>query len=82
MSIKTDRLRSHLADLDKRIQQAEADHQAAKTTFGRFEGAASHPMWQKLRDEVDNTLTRCRVLEAVWHRTKADLLEQLNADKE
>jgi hypothetical protein len=39
-------------------------------------------MWQKLRDEVDSTLTRCRVLEAVWHRTKADLLEALNADKE
>lgn len=82
MSHRTDRLRTELADLDSRIATAEADHQAAKATFGRFEGAASHPMWQKLRDEVDATLTRCRVLEAVWHRTKADLLEALNADKE
>ena len=82
MSHRTDRLRAELADLDSRIATAEAEHQAAKSTFGRFEGAASHPMWQKLRDEVDSTLTRCRVLEAVWHRTKADLLEALNADKE
>lgn len=82
MSARTDRLRTELADLDTRIAKAEEEHQTAKSTFGRFEGAASHPMWQKLRDEVDSTLTRCRVLEAVWHRTKADLLEQLNADKE
>lgn len=82
MSTRTDRLRKELADLDARIEKAEADHQAAKTTFGRFEGSASHPMWHKLRTEVDSTLTHCRVLEAVWHRTKADLLEALNADKE
>lgn len=82
MSARTDRLRKELDDLDTRIAKAEEEHQTAKSTFGRFEGAASHPMWQKLRDEVDSTLTRCRVLEAVWHRTKADLLEQLNADKE
>lgn len=82
MSARTDRLRTELADLDTRIAKAEEEHQTAKSTFGRFEGAASHPMWQKLRDEVDSTLVRCRVLEAVWHRTKADLLEQLNADKE
>lgn len=82
MSHKTDRLRLELADLDQRIKQAEEEHQAAKSTFGRFEGSAAHPMWEKLRNEVDATLTRCRVLEAVWHRTKADLLEALNADKE
>lgn len=82
MSTRTDRLCTELADLDARIVQAEADHQAAKATFGRFEGSAAHPMWERLRKEVDSTLTHCRVLEAVWHRTKADLLEQLNADKE
>lgn len=82
MSARTDRLRKELADLDTRINNAEVLHNLAKSTFSRFEGAASHPMWQKLRDEVDASLTRCRVLEAVWHRTKADLLEALNADKE
>jgi hypothetical protein len=82
MSARTDRLRNELADLDARINQAEGDHQAAKVTFGRFEGSAATPLWEKLRNEVDATLTRCRVLEAVWHRTKADLLEALNADKE
>ncbi len=82
MSTRTDRIRTELADLDARIVKAEAEHQAAKAIFGRFEGSAAHPMWEKLRNEVDSTLTRCRVLEAVWHRTKADLLEQLNADKE
>ncbi|WYW04254.1 hypothetical protein Kompost2_00004 [Pseudomonas phage vB_PpuP-Kompost-2] len=82
MSTRTDRLRNELADLDERIKLAEADHQAAKATFGRFEGSAATPLWEKLRNEVDGTLTRCRVLEAVWHRTKADLLEQLNTDKE
>lgn len=82
MSARTNRLRNELADLDARISQAEADHQAAKATFGRFEGSAATPLWEKLRTEVDTTLTRCRVLEAVWHRTKADLLEALNADKE
>jgi len=82
MSARTDRLRNELADLDKRIEAAEASHSAAKSTFGRFEGSASNPMWMKLRNEVDSTLAHCRVLEAVWHRTKADLLEALNADKE
>lgn len=82
MSARTDRLRTELADLDTRIAKAEEEHQTAKSTFGRFEGSAAHPMWEKLRNEVDSTLTRCRVLEAVWHRTKADLLDALNADKE
>ena len=82
MSARTDRLRKELADLDTRIATAEDEHRAAKALFGRFEGSAAHPMWEKLRNEVDSTLTRCRVLEAVWHRTKADLLEALNADKE
>lgn len=82
MSIRTDKLRQELADLDARIVLAEAAHKAAKETFGRFEGSAATPLWEKLRNEVDSTLTHCRVLEAVWHRTKANLLEALNADKE
>lgn len=82
MSIRTDKLRTELADLDARIAKAEELHQNAKVTFGRFEGSAATPLWEKLRREVDSTLTHCRVLEAHWHRTKAALLEQLNTDKE
>lgn len=82
MSKRTDTLREELTELDRRIVIAEEAHKAAKTTFGRFEGSAATPLWQKLRNEVDTTLTHCRVLEALWHRTKAALLDQLNADKE
>ena len=82
MSQRTKALQVALEDLEARIKLAVNAHEAAKSTFGRFEGPNSHPMWEKLRKEVDTTLTHQRVLQAHWHRTKADLLEQLNADKE
>jgi hypothetical protein len=82
MSQRTQALQAALEDLSQRIKLAVNAHEAAKSTFSRFEGPASHPMWQTLRDEVDSTLTHQRVLQAHWHRTKADLLEALNADKE
>jgi hypothetical protein len=82
MSQRTKALEAALEDLEQRIKLAVNAHEAAKSTFSRFEGPYSHPMWQKLRDEVDSTLTHSRVLQAHWHRTKADLLDQLNIDKE
>lgn len=82
MSTRTDKLRAELADLDARIKTAEEAHQKAKAVFGRFEGSAATPLWERLRNDVDSTLTHVRVLEAVWHRTKANLLDQLNVDKE
>jgi hypothetical protein len=81
MSKRLDDLKAALDDLDHRIKLAENAHQAAKSTFSRYEGSASSPMWEKLRQEVDDTLTHSRVLQAHWHRTKADLLERLNIEK-
>lgn len=81
MSQRTETLRAELSDLDERLKLAYNLHQQAKSTFGRFEGAAGSPLWHKLRGEVDSTLTHSKVLEACWHRTKAALLEQQNADK-
>ncbi|WYW04446.1 hypothetical protein Mudajogi_00001 [Pseudomonas phage vB_PpuP-Mudajogi] len=82
MSLRTKALQDELDELNQRIKLAVNAHESAKSTFGRFEGPASHPMWEKLRDEVDTTLTHQRILQALWHRTKAALLEQQNADKE
>lgn len=82
MSQRTQALQAALKDLEERIKVADNAHQAAKSTFSRFEGPASHPMWETLRRDVDRTLTHVRVLRAHWHRTQADLLEQLNSDKE
>ncbi|QJD54646.1 hypothetical protein PssvBMR2_gp03 [Pseudomonas phage MR2] len=82
MSQRTKALQDALDDLEARIKLACNAHEAAKSTFGRFEGPASHPMWEKLRNDVDSTLTHKRVLQAVWHRTKADLLGQQIIDHE
>lgn len=82
MSIRTDKLRTELLELEERMKKADNANQAARSTFARFEGASGSALWFKLRDEVDHTLTHTRVLEALWHRTKAALLEQQNADKE
>lgn len=82
MSTRTDSLRAELADLESRIKTAENAHQQARSTFSRFEGPVTHPMWTTLRDDVDRTLTHVRVLKALWHRTQAALLEQQNADHE
>ncbi|UMO76075.1 hypothetical protein PF_00001 [Pseudomonas phage P413] len=82
MSQRTQALQAELDDLYVRIQHAEGAHRDAKNRFARFEGPASHFMWEKLRTDVDTTLTHERVLKALWHRTQADLLEQLNASKE
>lgn len=76
MSLRTEKLRDELADLDERLRLAYNLHQQAKSTFGRFEGPAGSPLWHKLRAEVDSTLTHSKVLEACWHRTKAALLDQ------
>jgi multidrug resistance efflux pump len=81
MSKRLDDLQEQLHDLDKRIELAEAAYEKARKTFSRYEGPASHPMWAKLRQEVDDTHTHCRVLQALWHRTKADLLDRLNIEK-
>ncbi|WYW04348.1 hypothetical protein Kurepalu2_00001 [Pseudomonas phage vB_PpuP-Kurepalu-2] len=82
MSLRTKALQDELDELEARIKLACNAHESAKSTFGRFEGPCSHPMWEKLRDEVDTTLTHKRILQALWHRTKAALLDQQNADKE
>lgn len=82
MSARARYLNGALAELDERIKLAEEAYTKARDTFSRFEGSPAHPMWAKLRSEVDTTLTHMRVLQAVWHRTKADLLDQLNIDKE
>lgn len=82
MSATTDRLKDELHELEQRIKVAINDHEAAKSAFGRLEVPPTHPMWAVFRDRIDTTLIHQRVLQAVWHRTKAQLLEQLNADKE
>ncbi|AUV61709.1 hypothetical protein HOS76_gp15 [Pseudomonas phage Henninger] len=82
MSLRTKALQVECDELQERIKLACNAHETAKSTFGRFEGPASHPMWERLRDDVDNTLTHKRILQALWHRTEAARLEQLNADKE
>lgn len=82
MSIKTDRLKDQLHDLEQRIKVAMNDHEAAKSAFGRLEVPVTHPMYDHFRNKIDTTLTHLRVLQAVWHRTKANLLEQQNEDHE
>lgn len=82
MSQRTKSLQVECDELQERIKLACNAHEAAKSTFGRFEGPASHPMWEKLRNEVDTTLTHKRILQALWHRTEAARLLQLNTDKE
>ncbi|WGH28261.1 hypothetical protein 10P302A_gene0001 [Pseudomonas phage 10P302A] len=82
MSVRTKQLQAELDDLDERIKLAINAHEAAKSAFGRLEVSPAHFMWGKLRDEIDRTLIHQRVLQAHWHRTKAALLEALNADKE
>ncbi|WZX11465.1 hypothetical protein YZUPF006_000003 [Pseudomonas phage YZU-PF-006] len=82
MSATTDRLNEQLHELEQRIKVAINDHEAAKSAFGRLEVPPTHPMWAVFRDRIDTTLIHQRVLQACWHRTKAQLLEQLNADKE
>lgn len=81
MSKRLQDLRDELADIESRLKDATAAHNKAKDTFGRFEGTAGTPLWCKLRDEVDHTLTHRRVLKAVWHRLSADVLEQLNKEQ-
>lgn len=73
-------LQDELHDIEQRLKDATEAHNKAKDTFSRFEGTAGTPLWCKLRDEVDHTLTQRRVLKAVWHRISADLLEALNAE--
>lgn len=73
-------LRKELEDLEGRLKEATEAHNKARDTFSRFEGTAGTPLWCKLRDEVDTTLTHRRVLKAVWHRISADILEQLNKE--
>jgi hypothetical protein len=80
MSERMKQLEKQLADLDQRIKEASNDHQAAKSVFGRYEGPAGSPVWNMVRNEVDRTLTHLRVLQAVWHRIKADILEQQNRE--
>lgn len=82
MSKRTDELRAELLKLEGRMKLADNAHQQARSTFARFEGSSGSPLWFKLRDEVDYSLTHCRVLEAIWHRVKADLLDRQNLDKE
>ncbi|MGV8919530.1 MAG: hypothetical protein ACOH2R_17315 [Pseudomonas sp.] len=82
MSQLTDALRKSLAELEERMKMADNAHQAARSTFAHFEGSSGSALWFKLRQEVDNTLTHARVLEAHWHRIKADLLDRQAKDKE
>ncbi|QHB48061.1 hypothetical protein CHF33_01 [Pseudomonas phage CHF33] len=82
MSATTDRIKEQLHELEQRIKVAINDHEAAKSAFGRLEVPPSHPMWGVFRDRIDSTLIHQRVLQALWHRTKAELLERMNADKE
>lgn len=82
MSKRTDDLKEQLHELEQRIKVAINDHEAAKSAFGRLEVPPTHPMWAVFRDRIDTTLIHQRVLQACWHRTKAILLDQLNADKE
>lgn len=73
-------LKEELHDIEQRLKEATEAHNKARDTFSRFEGTAGTPLWCKLRDEVDHTLTHRRVLKAVWHRISADVLEQLNKE--
>lgn len=82
MSKRTDDLKDQLHQLEQRIKVATNDHEAAKAAFGRLEVPPTHPMWAVFRDRIDSTLIHQRVLQAVWHRTKAEILERMNADKE
>ena len=82
MSLRTKALQAELDELEERIKLAVNAHEQANSTFGRFEGSCGSPLWERLRNEVDHTLTHQRILQALWHRTKAALLEQQNADKE
>jgi hypothetical protein len=82
MSTRKKAMQAECDELQERIKLACNAHESAKSTFGRFEGPASHPMWEKLRNDVDSTLTHKRILQALWHRTEDARLEQLNADKE
>ncbi|UAV89406.1 hypothetical protein [Pseudomonas phage Eir4] len=82
MSATTQRLQAELTELEQRIKVAINEHEQAKSAFGRLEVPPTHPMWAVFRDKIDSTLIHQRVLQACWHRTKAVLLEQMNADKE
>lgn len=82
MSQRTQALKDALQDLEERMKLAVNAHEAAKSVFARFEGPVGHPMYATLRDDVDRTLTHSRVLQALWHRTKADLLDQQTKDHE
>lgn len=73
-------LRKELEEIEQRLKEASESHNKARDTFSRFEGTAGTPLWCKLRDEVDTTLTHRRVLKAVWHRISADLLEALTKE--
>lgn len=81
-SLKTQQMRAVCVELNERCLNASEAHEKAKSVFARFEGPVTHPMWSTLRDEVDTTLTHMRIMQACWHRAKADLLDQLNIDKE
>lgn len=82
MSVRTEKLKQELHEIERRIKIAHNEHTSAKAAFARLEVPVTHPMWQVFRDRVDSTLTHQRVLQALWHRTKAQLLEQQNTDHE
>lgn len=82
MSIKAAELQMQIIELEKRLIMADEAHQIAKGVLSRFEGSCGTPLWERLRNEVDSTLTHWRVLKAVWHRLQADLLEQQTKDGE
>jgi hypothetical protein len=80
MSTELDRLKAELVEVEQRLKEATEAHNKARDTFSRFEGTAGTPLWCKLRDEVDHTLTHRRVFKVIWHRISADILEQLNKE--
>lgn len=82
MSIKTEKIRHEIADLKRRLAIAEQDHERAKDRFGGLQAPAGSALWCKMRDEIDTTLTRKRIIESLILRLSADLIDQQIIDKE
>lgn len=81
MSIKVNKLKEEVQDLEKRLKSAQEAHEKAKHTFSNFQGVPAMPMWDRLRGEVERSLVHQRVMEAVLYRAKAALADQQAIDR-
>lgn len=82
MSIKVNKLKDEVQDLEMRLKSAEEAHDKARMTFSNFQGVPAMPMWDRLRGEVERTLVHKRVMEAILYRAKAALADQQAMDRE